>query len=80
MQNYYKFKPVLKTPIWGTERWQLSGVTGFETMVIAQHSGQKEQSQSEIQDRLITEMACLTGLSIPVKQQDGKGQEEDGYV
>ena len=48
MQNYYKFKPVLKTPIWGTESWQLSGVTGFETMVIAQHSGQKEQSLNEM--------------------------------
>lgn len=31
MQNYYKFTPVLKTPIWGTESWQMSGVPGNET-------------------------------------------------
>ena len=29
--NYYKFTPLLKTLIWGTESWQLSGVPGNET-------------------------------------------------
>ena len=29
--NYYKFNPLLKTPIWGTESWQISGVPGNET-------------------------------------------------
>ncbi len=29
--NYYKFKPLLKTLIWGTESWQISGVPGNET-------------------------------------------------
>ena len=29
--NYYKFTPLLKTPIWGTESWQISGVPGNET-------------------------------------------------
>ena len=29
--NYYKFTPLIKTPIWGTENWQISGVPGNET-------------------------------------------------
>ncbi len=29
---YYKFKPLLKTLIWGTESWQISGVPGNETL------------------------------------------------
>ena len=29
--NYYKFTPLQKTLIWGTESWQLSGVEGSET-------------------------------------------------
>ena len=29
--NYYKFTPLLKTLIWGTESWQISGVPGNET-------------------------------------------------
>lgn len=29
--NYYKFTPLIKTPIWGTESWQISGVPGNET-------------------------------------------------
>lgn len=32
MQNYYRFTPLLKTPIWGTESWLISGVPGSETM------------------------------------------------
>ena len=30
--NYYKFTPLLKTLIWGTESWQISGVPGNETL------------------------------------------------
>jgi len=30
--HYYKFKPLLKTLIWGTESWQISGVPGNETL------------------------------------------------
>lgn len=33
MPNYYKFTPLLKTPIWGTESWQISGVPGNETPI-----------------------------------------------
>ncbi len=29
--KYYKFTPLLKTLIWGTESWQISGVPGNET-------------------------------------------------
>lgn len=32
MQNYYKFTPLQKTLIWGTESWELSGVPGNETI------------------------------------------------
>ena len=32
MKKYYKFTPLLKTLIWGTESWQLSGVPGSETL------------------------------------------------
>jgi len=30
--HYYKFKPLLKSLIWGTESWQISGVSGSETL------------------------------------------------
>ena len=29
----YKFTPILKTLVWGTERWVLSGVPGNESVV-----------------------------------------------
>lgn len=32
MQNYYNFTSLLKTLIWGTENWLISGVEGSETM------------------------------------------------
>jgi len=32
MKKYYKFTPLQKTLIWGTESWQLSGVEGSETV------------------------------------------------
>ena len=32
--NYYKFEPLLKTLIWGTESWQISGIAGNETIAI----------------------------------------------
>ena len=30
----YKFQPILKTLVWGTENWVLSGVKGNETKVV----------------------------------------------
>ena len=32
MKKYYKFTPLLKTLIWGSESWEISGVPGNETM------------------------------------------------
>lgn len=32
MAKYYKFNPLLKTLIWGTESWQISGVKDNETL------------------------------------------------
>lgn len=29
----YKFKPIIRTMVWGTESWVLSGVPGFESVV-----------------------------------------------
>ena len=37
MQNYYKFTPLLRTLIWGTENWLISGVEGIETMCEGQN-------------------------------------------
>ena len=37
MQNYYKFTPLLRTLIWGTENWLISGVEGVETMCEGQN-------------------------------------------
>ena len=31
--KYYKFNPLVKTLIWGSESWQLSGVNGSETVM-----------------------------------------------
>ncbi len=36
--KYFKFKPLLKTLIWGTESWQISGVPGNETLSEEGHS------------------------------------------
>ncbi len=32
MQKFYRFEPLLKTLIWGSESWQISGVEGSETL------------------------------------------------
>lgn len=44
--KYYKFKPLLKTLIWGTESWQISGVPGNETAV----ANSAESSTSYVSD------------------------------
>jgi len=33
--KYYRFTPVIKTLIWGSESWQISGVKGNETPLVA---------------------------------------------
>lgn len=55
MQNYYKFKPLLKTLIWGTESWQISGVPGNETPTVSDGSPVKTLNNlvKEQKDRLV---------------------------
>ena len=60
MRSYYKFKKLLKTPIWGTESWQLSGVSGNESIVLNDGSfvGDLQsltlnQLVSELKDQLV---------------------------
>ena len=60
MRSYYKFKKLLKTPIWGTESWQLSGVSGNESIVLIEGSfvGDLQsltlnQLVSELKDQLV---------------------------
>lgn len=60
MRSYYKFKKLLKTPIWGTESWQLSGVPGNESIVLNDGSivGDLQsltlnQLVSELKDQLV---------------------------
>ena len=50
--KYFKFKPLLKTLIWGTESWQISGVPGNETL------SEDGRSLNEI---VRTEKAALVG-------------------
>ncbi len=55
MQNYYKFKPLLKTLIWGTESWQISGVPGNETPTVSDGSPVQNLNNlvKEQKDRLV---------------------------
>ena len=50
MQNYYKFTPLLRTLIWGTENWLISGVEGVETMCEGQNINTLVKEQK---DRLL---------------------------
>lgn len=34
MDQLYNFLPIIKSPIWGTESWQVSGIAGSETTVV----------------------------------------------
>lgn len=49
--NYYKFTPIVKTLIWGTESWQISGVSGNETM--SQGGQSLNQLVSKGRERLV---------------------------
>lgn len=52
MRKYYIFKPLLKTLIWGTESWQISGVAGSETL---------STDGESLNDIVRREKALLTG-------------------
>ena len=49
--NYYKFIPLRKTMIWGSELWQISGVSGSETICNGEN----------VNDIVKRERACLVG-------------------
>ena len=53
MPNYYKFTPLLKTLIWGTESWQISGVPGNETVTDASPAQTLNELVKEQQGRLV---------------------------
>ena len=53
MPNYYKFTPLLKTLIWGTESWQISGVPGNETVTDASSVQTLNELVKEQQGRLV---------------------------
>ena len=50
--NYYKFTPLLKALIWGTESWQVSGVPGNETVCDGRSLN---ELVSELKGRLVGE-------------------------
>ena len=56
--KYYKFTPLLKTLIWGTESWQISGVAGSETLCSV--SGDSTTTKT-INDLVREEKAALLG-------------------
>ncbi|MBO6188390.1 MAG: class I mannose-6-phosphate isomerase [Prevotella sp.] len=45
--NYYKFTPLLKNLIWGTESWQISGVPGDETVTDGKSLNELVKEQKE---------------------------------
>ena len=56
--NYYKFTPLPKTLIWGTESWQISGVAGSETLCSV--SGDANTTKT-INDLVSEQKAALLG-------------------
>ena len=54
--KYYKFTPLPKTLIWGTESWQISGVAGSETLCSMGNDGIKN-----INDLVREQKAALLG-------------------
>lgn len=46
--NYYKFTPLQKTLIWGTETWQISGVPGSETVCEGQRLNELVSQQKAL--------------------------------
>lgn len=56
--NYYKFTPLLKTLIWGTESWQISGVAGSETLCSVSGDGITTKT---INDLVLEQKEALLG-------------------
>ena len=56
--KYYKFTPLPKTLIWGTESWQISGVAGSETLCSL---GGEGSTPKTINDLVLEQKAALLG-------------------
>lgn len=86
----YKFRPIVKTLVWGTEKWVISGVSGNESVVA--EGPEKGKSISEIHPGafplLIKFIDAHDDLSIQVHPDDAlaaerhncKGKTEMWYV
>jgi len=76
----YKFNPILKTLVWGTENWVLSGVKGSETVVA--EGPDKGKTLNEIYGGefplLIKFIDAKQDLSIQVHPDDALAQKRHG--
>ena len=76
----YKFKPILKTLVWGTENWVLSGVSGSESVVAeGPHAGKKlsEVVPGEF-PLLIKFIDAHDNLSVQVHPDDALARKRHG--
>ena len=76
----YKFEPILKTLVWGTENWVLSGVKGNETKVA--EGPEKGKTLNELYGKefplLIKFIDAKKDLSIQVHPNDEIAQQRHG--
>ena len=76
----YKFQPILKTLVWGTENWVLSGVKGNETKVVG--GPQDGKTLNELYGKefplLIKFIDAKQDLSIQVHPNDEVAQQRHG--
>ena len=76
----YKFEPILKTLVWGTENWVLSGVRGNETRVA--EGPEKGKTLNELYGEefplLIKFIDAKKDLSIQVHPNDEIAQQRHG--
>ena len=76
----YKFEPILKTLVWGTENWVLSGVKGNETKVVG--GPEDGKTLNELYGKefplLIKFIDAKKDLSIQVHPNDEIAQQRHG--
>ena len=76
----YKFQPILKTLVWGTENWVLSGVKGNETKVVG--GPEDGKTLNELYGKefplLIKFIDAKQDLSIQVHPNDEVAQQRHG--
>ena len=76
----YRFQPILKTLVWGTENWVLSGVKGNETKVVGGPADGKTLNElyGEEFPLLIKFIDAKQDLSIQVHPNDEVARERHG--